>query len=867
MNASSPIKAEAIIPVGAQDVGGIPDIALVIPDFEGFATLRFFSNSSQTEIGCFQAVMRNGATLSHPEAVTPVLGIFTAVAILASFLTATYGVNMAAMRTHYAHSLSVLVIFETFQSFFFSGALSVRWPSVCSAWWSNFAWASGIIYSPALMESINGFVGNGGNSSQVGGAGSVTLNNKGGLKAIYGRGVSDVAQIYSRGSSMMSDKIFNGIQMGSKLIARQVDATPTTPEEAAASASAAEALGPGYDWNGGPVFNGLPNPGNWDNFTGTLSTEGIPATDAFLTSLIWFLVAIGATVLITIGFKGLLEGMSKVKLVKTDRLATFRTHWLGYLAQITLRTALMGFFVMMTLTLYQFSIAGSPGVSAGVIAVAAIVFIIFFVGVFAVAAYACFYRTKFGRYETSPDRVLMTHSMTWKVLPGVSFTRKTSVDSWREKDQMRRRDKHIGSLPFFRVKYTYDDSSTTTNIHEDLPYIKRFGWLSARYRRTKWYFFWVWMAYQFLRACFVGGASKNPQAQVYGLFVLEIIAGLVVIKMNPFEGSRNTALAVYLLSLSKVITAGMSIAFLPEMNLARIPATVVGFVIIITQALCCIALLILIVLSAISSWFSLSRNREEFHPSAWQGLRIKYFEHLASKVEDKQKERPETPKVEGPVEPYFEVKTVYRHPKIEDEDEDHIPPAVDENGDEVGEDETSHDAINVPKTRNTPMPAAGRRSRANSRTSRNGSMPTPLGTGNLPFGARPHRQSWSSRDFSGSGWKSSQDGFYASADDGNDGTPSRREISGTHAAMRDWAMKPGDMGVPSPVPEGMGADGWQFAHQNDGGYFPRARENSRSRSRSRTRVVTPTEEQRLKHVSENFGVGPSPAFGQQDEAR
>lgn len=863
MNASSPIKAEAIIPVGAQDVGGIPDIALVIPDFEGFATLRFFSNSSQTEIGCFQAVMRNGATLSHPEAVAPVLGIFTAVAILASFLTATYGVNMVAMRTHHAHSLSVLVIFETFQSFFFSGALSVRWPSVCSAWWSNFAWASGMIYSPALMESINGFVGNGGNSSQAGGAGSVTLNNKGGLKAIYGRGVSDVAQIYSRGNSMMSDKIFNGIQMGSKLIARQVDGTPTTPEEAAASASAAEALGPGYDWNGGPVFNGLPNPGNWDNFTGTLSTEGIPATDAFLTSLIWFLVAIGATVLITIGLKGLLEGMSKIKLIKSDRLSRFRTHWLGYLAQITLRTVLMGFFVMMALTLYQFSISGGPGVSAGVIAVAAIVFIIFFVGVFGVAAYACFYRTKFGRYETSPDRALMTRSMTWKVLPGINFTRKSIVDTWREKDQMRQRQKHIGSLPFFRVKYTYGNSSTATNIHEDLPYIERFGWLSARYRRTKWYFFWVWMVYQFLRACFVGGASKNPQAQVYGLFVLEVIAMLIVIMMNPFEGSRNTALAVYLLSLSKVITAGMSIAFLPEMNLARIPATVVGFVIIITQALCCIALLILIVLSAISSWFSLSRNREEFHPSAWQGLRIKYFEHLAFKVEDKPKERPETPKVEGPVEPYFEVKTVYRHPKIEDEDVDLSPPADDEEADN----ETSQYAINVAKTRNTPTPIAGRRSRANSRTSRNGSMSTPLGNGNLPFGARPHRQSWSSRDFSGSGWKSSQDGFYA-PDYGNDGTPSRKEISGAHAHARDWTMAPQNMGVPSPVPEA-DVGGAQFAHQNDAYEFfaPRPRGNSRSRSRSRTRVVTPTEEQRLRHVGERWGVGPSPALGQPGQAQ
>ena len=65
MNSSDPIYAEAIIPVSVQDVGGIPSIALQIPDFEGYATLRFFSNATRTQIGCFQAVMRNGVTFSQ----------------------------------------------------------------------------------------------------------------------------------------------------------------------------------------------------------------------------------------------------------------------------------------------------------------------------------------------------------------------------------------------------------------------------------------------------------------------------------------------------------------------------------------------------------------------------------------------------------------------------------------------------------------------------------------------------------------------------------------------------------------------------------------------------------------------------------
>jgi hypothetical protein len=193
MNSSSSISAEAIILVFQANVADIPNIALVIPDFEGYATLRLYSNSTQTEIGCFQAVMRNGASLSHPTAVGSVLGIFTLVALLASSATAIYGVNIPVMRTHYAHSLSVLVVFEVFQSFYFSGALSLEWPSVCVAWWSNFAWAAGMINSPGMTRSINNFLGaNQGNSSQAGGVPFIAADNNVVLQ-IYGKSTSDIA--------------------------------------------------------------------------------------------------------------------------------------------------------------------------------------------------------------------------------------------------------------------------------------------------------------------------------------------------------------------------------------------------------------------------------------------------------------------------------------------------------------------------------------------------------------------------------------------------------------------------------------------------------------------------------------------------
>lgn len=113
--------------MGPAQIGGIPPIAFSIPDFEGTARIRIFANSTESEIGCFQAVMRNGNSFSHPKAAAPILGAFALAAILASFATAIYGVSIVHMRMHYAHSLSAFVVFETFQSIFFTGALSVNW--------------------------------------------------------------------------------------------------------------------------------------------------------------------------------------------------------------------------------------------------------------------------------------------------------------------------------------------------------------------------------------------------------------------------------------------------------------------------------------------------------------------------------------------------------------------------------------------------------------------------------------------------------------------------------------------------------------------------------------------------------------------
>lgn len=694
MNASVPITAEAIIPVTKDSVSGIPPIALVIPDFEGYATLRLYSNATQSEIGCYRAVMTNGASLSHPTAVGSVLAIFTIVALMASAATAIYGVSIPVMRTHYAHSLSVLVIFEMFQSFFFSGALSLHWPSVCVAWWSNFAWSAGMIHNPGIARSISNFLGeNQGNSSHVGGAPFVPF------------GKNAVLQIYGKVAHVATNAAKSIMGRG-----------PKHGFSARAITEAGAKRDPGYSWYGGVSGIGLPLPGVWSNFTGELAEVGIPASNAFMTGFIWFLVALVVVIGLTVGFKWILECFSAVKWIRKDRLDFFRSHWVGYVQVAVLRTMMVAFFMMMTLSLYQFSISGP----AGVIAIASIVFAIFFGGLLGVATYCCSHRLRFGRYETGFDHIIISKKNVWKVIPWLGF-------SWHSKssDADETAATHIdsppvlGSFPVFVVRHVNDDP-LRPSVNEDIPFIKRYGWLSARFRRTRWWFFALWFIYQFVRACFIGGASKNPEAQVIGLLVVEIIAMIIIVALSPFEGSRNTAMAVYLLSLSKVVTAGLSIAFLPRYNLARIPTTVVGFVIVITQGVVAIATLILIVLGAISSYMSLTRNREDFKPRILEDIRYKYFTHLERAALDippppKLPKEPEKPA--EPIEPYFKVNSVHREPKIEDEEADILAVMTD------------------PKSQ--PI-VAGRRSSALSTAS------VPSG---VPFGARVHRASWSSRDF------------------------------------------------------------------------------------------------------------------------
>ncbi len=694
-----PIEANGVIPISQADVSGIPPLALTIPDFEGQAILRIFANSTQSQIGCYSAVLTNGATFSHPAAVGTILGIFTLVAIFASIATAVYGETMSETRNHYAHSLSIFVVFAVLHHIYFTGALSVNWPSVLVAFWSNYAWSAAMIFSSPMQNSINQFLGaNRGNISMVGAAASGVANNNLG-------GGYQISQIYKRAAAIPF-QTFEGI--GQMLRPRSFEHNLARRELLNSSN--------GFSWYGKPVRPGLPLPGNFSGFAGTVAQEDIPASNAFITAFLWFLVLLLCIATGVSMTKWVVEGLYRLRVMKSPRLAYFRAHWLNFVLAILLRTVFISFFMFMFLTMFQFTLGGS----AGVLAIAAIVFVLFLVGMTGAAAYALYYRLRSGKYASEADRLNVERKKILGVIPWYGVMREST---FKEKDETRA---FTGSLPWWRIHFV-SSAPDGPSIHEDEEYTRRFGWLASRFRRSKWWFFALWLVYEFLRACFYGGAAGHALTQVFGLLVVEFIAFVAIIFLKPFEGTRLNLLMVYVLGFSKVATVALSSAFDTRFNLARIPTTIIGIVIIVIQGLLTILLMIAIVLGAISSYMSLTRNRNEFKPKKWAGLRTRYFAHIDQTSSDQAVSLPRSgsppPMPTEPTEPYFKVGSVRRQPKIED----------DEHEDDLEDFAQSKTSLSQG------VMASRQQSRAHSIRSQ-------ASVSNLPYGARRHRASWSSRD-------------------------------------------------------------------------------------------------------------------------
>lgn len=640
----------------------IPDIALQIPDFDGSVSLQIFANSTQTEIGCSQAAMTNGNSIGIPEILAPTIAFFVAIAMICSFVTTAYGISVPLMRAHYAHSLSAVLVIETLQTFFLTGTLSLHWPSVLVAWWSNFAWSAGIINISPLVAGIGGFSGVAGDVSQFANDGPMFVKSGGGRLAdqIYSTDGTNNGPVLAAARSLLRRKVYNS----------------SDPYD--------------YTWGGDPVLPGVPLPGTWQSLSGTLGNLDVPGASAFTLCLFWMAIAAVAFPVGLLGVKGLLELLARFGWVRQDCMAYFRTHPLQYARQGMFRVLLIALSPLVTFSVFQFTLHSSPGSTA----LAAIVFTIILTGLIYICTDAIRRRQqrhwlgKFSAKQPSSPR-------------SPSFTK-------RETNKGKR-----------RILYPEDDEDRELigrpGVHQDEKYIKRFGWLSARYKAGCYWFFAVHLGTQFARACILGGGADNesvidpsrntivgsgaPTAQLVVLLLFEIAILAIYAYWRPFESSRNTVLGVWVLGAGRILVAALCIGLLPQIGISRIGATVIGFAIVVVQVLMLAVVLVLVATSAVSTWLSLTRNQDDFYSEMFFSVRKRYLETLLAsatgapapltrRLERKQAKATRRADRDAerlaaslpPPEPSFSVFDVRRAPKIEDVHYDESDSEVEEFG-------------------------------------------------------------------------------------------------------------------------------------------------------------------------------------------
>jgi hypothetical protein len=372
------------------------------------------------------------------------------------------------------------------------------------------------------------------------------------------------------------------------------------------------------------------------------------------------MIAIVLAGVAVVALKGFLELLALTKVMNADSLPYFRSHWIGFTVLALQRTFLVSFFAVMILTMFQFTYGGSGDANV----IAGVSFAVFLIGVTVLVALGIHARTKSGRFECGTEQLIFHRGKMLGCLPGLTPTWLRTLKENEVEVQP------VFSIPLFRIRHVDDDPDRPT-VHEDQAYVKTWGWMTARYRRTRWWFTAFYVPYLFARAAFIGGGAQNVYAQIYGLLVLDIVSFAIMVVINPFEGARNTAMGIWILSICKIFTTGLSIAFLPEFGLNRIIVTAFGIIIIVIQGFTVVALLILVGLGIISTWMSLSRNKERFFDEL-EWARVRYFESMERRAPDMPQPKQEKDKNQepaAPVEPSFEVAQVWRMSKIVDEEE------------------------------------------------------------------------------------------------------------------------------------------------------------------------------------------------------
>ncbi|KAI5809988.1 hypothetical protein DFH27DRAFT_629729 [Peziza echinospora] len=520
---STPIQATHEIPLSDDDISGIPEIALYIPDFEGRAVFRIFSNTTKNQVGCISADLVNGVTFSHVTAISSLLGGLTLAAIFTSatslFLRAREIAYSVPALFEYSTTPSAGFLLSILQTIFLTGILPLNFPSNLVGFWSNFAWASGIVYIRPFQSRIDSIRDYKTEPIELG-------YNYDVIKMLYG--------LYAPGST----------------IARRSEVE-----------------------YGVPVKEGLPIPGTYFGFPAILAALNITAQNAFLTGIFTILISYGllviparvARMILYIGVKWRWFPRRWNQILETAEGGRRRvTKYAHFINGSEIRWFTIAIFPLLTLAFYE---------SASKMQMPQIWSSVTLFGVIVIGLSQC-YMLYLEENSVAPYSMSLNvkHFGAEKIGPWY-------VPWWRFslQDNPKVHVKTLFYVPSLRWQNSRERPAKAAPIYHGM---------AARFRgEHTWLFSWVILPYEVVRSALLGRCQSQAVLHIALLLVLEVVYFLIQQRIKPYGPDSLHFLRVQAFSAMKILTLVLVLPLAPQYNLNRIVATALGIIVIFVQGI------------------------------------------------------------------------------------------------------------------------------------------------------------------------------------------------------------------------------------------------------------------------------------------
>ncbi|KAF2139260.1 uncharacterized protein K452DRAFT_328181 [Aplosporella prunicola CBS 121167] len=298
------IKLKSNIPLDADIIKNIPNIAYNVPDLDGIVQIYINDTNTNQPLACVEAELSNGKTV-YQKGVGWATAAIAGLGLAASAITSGLGHSNTAAHV----AANALSLFGYFQAQAFIGMTAVELPPIVMSWTQNFQWSMGIIKVTFLQEMATWY------QRATGGTPSTVLSDLS----------TESVQVQKR-----------SLAMAAKLV-RRTAAVAARGANALAKRSAS-------DETSTVTVRGIERVGFRAN---------IELTNIFLTGYAFFLIFVLFVILGVCLFKGLLEGLAKGGQLSGNKFQEFRNGWLTVLKGIMFRIVLIGFPQMVVLCFWE----------------------------------------------------------------------------------------------------------------------------------------------------------------------------------------------------------------------------------------------------------------------------------------------------------------------------------------------------------------------------------------------------------------------------------------------------------------------------------------------------------------------------------